>query len=327
MSLQNKKKKEKVICMAYVLLIIGFLFLIKGADWLVQGASSIAKRFGVSSLLIGLTIVAVGTSAPEVAVSVTGALKGANGLTVGNVLGSNLFNLAMVAGLLAILKPLAFDRDLVRMGLPFGFGSIALMVILSLDGVFSRLDGCLLLVGLIAYLLCLILPQLKKQGDSDESTEEVSEEVQVLGWGLSILLVIVGLAGVLIGGDWVVEQATVIAKGWGWSDQLIGLTIVAIGTSLPELVTSLMALKKGEVGLALGNVFGSNILNILFVLGLSCAITPISMSSTSLLDLGITFVITSFTVIVGFFNRQLVRWQGLVLVLAYVGYLVYSVLN
>lgn len=317
--------------MAYVLLLVGFLMLIKGADWLVQGASSIAKRFGVSSLLIGLTIVALGTSAPELAVSVTGSLKGANGLTLGNVLGSNLFNLAMVAGLLAAIKPLTFDRDLIKIGLPFGIGSMIATVVMALDGQFGRLDGILLVGGTIAYLLCLIIPQLKKT-TSDETEKETKEsttedEIKVLGWGLSILLVIVGLAGVLIGGDLVVDQATIIAKGWGWSDQLIGLTIVAVGTSLPELVTSLMALKKGEVELALGNVFGSNILNILFILGVSSAISPITVNPTVWLDLGVTFAITTFVVLIGFIQKQLVRWQGALLVIAYIGYLVYCMFN
>ena len=317
--------------MAYILLIVGFFMLIKGADWLVQGASSIAKRFGVSSLLIGLTIVALGTSAPELAVSVTGSLKGANGLTLGNVLGSNLFNLAMVAGLLAAIKPLTFDRDLIKIGLPFGIGSMIATVIMALDGQFGRLDGALLLIGTIAYLLCLIIPQLKKT-TSNEVTEEAGEpttedEVKILGWGLSILFVIVGLVGVLIGGDLVVEQATVIAKGWGWSDQLIGLTIVAVGTSLPELVTSLMALKKGEVELALGNVFGSNILNVLFILGASSAISPITVNPTVWLDLGVTLVITAFVTLIGFTTKRLARWQGALLVIAYIGYLVYCIFN
>ena len=316
--------------MAYLLLLVGFFMLIKGADWLVQGASSIAKRFGVSSLLIGLTIVALGTSAPELAVSVTGSLKGANGLTLGNVLGSNLFNLAMVAGLLAVIKPLTFDRDLVKVGLPFGIGSMIVTILMALDGQFGRLDGTVLLGGTIAYLLCLIIPQLKKTTSNEvvEKEEESTEdEIKVLGWGLSILLVIVGLVGVLIGGDLVVDQATIIAKGWGWSDQLIGLTIVAVGTSLPELVTSLMALKKGEVGLALGNVFGSNILNILFILGAASAISPITFNPAIWLDLIVTSGITAFVVLAGFIQKQLVRWQGCLLVIAYFGYLIYCMLN
>lgn len=316
--------------MAYLLLLIGFFMLIKGADWLVQGASSIAKRFGVSSLLIGLTIVALGTSAPELAVSVTGSLKGANGLTLGNVLGSNLFNLAMVAGLLAVIKPLTFDRDLVKVGLPFGIGSMIVTILMALDGQFGRLDGIVLLGGTIAYLLCLIIPQLKKTNSNEvvEKEEESTEdEIKVLGWGLSILLVIVGLVGVLIGGDLVVDQATIIAKGWGWSDQLIGLTIVAVGTSLPELVTSLMALKKGEVGLALGNVFGSNILNILFILGAASAISPITFNPAIWLDLIVTSGITAFVVLAGFIQKQLVRWQGCLLVITYFGYLIYCMLN
>ena len=316
--------------MAYLLLLIGFFMLIKGADWLVQGASSIAKRFGVSSLLIGLTIVALGTSAPELAVSVTGSLKGANGLTLGNVLGSNLFNLAMVAGLLAALKSLTFDRDLVKVGLPFGIGSMIVTILMALDGQFGRLDGIVLLGGTIAYLLCLIIPQLKKTNSNEvvEKEEESTEdEIKVLGWGLSILLVIVGLVGVLLGGDLVVDQATIIAKGWGWSDQLIGLTIVAVGTSLPELVTSLMALKKGEVGLALGNVFGSNILNILFILGAASAISPITFNPAIWLDLIVTSGITAFVVLAGFIQKQLVRWQGALLVIAYIGYLVYCMFN
>ena len=315
--------------MTYLLLLIGFVLLIKGADWLVQGASSIAKRLGVPSLLVGLTIVALGTSAPEVAVSVTGALKGANGLTVGNVLGSNLFNLAVVAGLLAIIRPLKFNDDLLSVGLPFGLISMVMMWGMSFNQMFSRFEGLILLGVMITYLLYLILPTFKKETPSEESVNDTttSEETPLLSWPLAILFVIIGLTGVLVGGDWVVEQATTLATAWGWSDQLIGLTIVAIGTSLPELVTSLMAVKKGEVELALGNVFGSNILNILFVLGASSFISPISMTGTTALDLIVTLLITIFVGVIGYAKQQLIRWQGIVLVGSYFFYLAYSLLT
>ena len=253
----------------YVWLIVGFVLLIKGADLFVDGSSSVAKIFKVPTVIIGLTIVAMGTSAPETSVSISAALKGANEIAVSNVVGSNFFNLLVVVGICALLQPINITKSLIKRDYPYSIFATVLLLLLLLIGLFvngqptlSRFAGVIMLVVFVFYLIILIRFTLI----SIATGHKVDiEEVKTRSLPVSIIFIIVGLAGVIYGGDFVVNSATAIAQTFGMSNTLIGLTIVAIGTSLPELVTSIVAAKKGEADLALGNVIGSNTFNILFV--------------------------------------------------------------
>ena len=260
--------------LSFVLLVIGFALLVWGADKFVAGASALARRLGVSPLLVGLTIVAFGTSAPELAVSLTAALQGANEIAVGNVVGSNIFNLLMVAGLSAVVCPLVMDRTLLRRDWPLSvFAAILLLVFIAPDLTISRLEGIILLVVFAVVLGIQIRAALKNRDAAGEEEDEVLMPPVMIG-----VNIVLGLACIIIGGQMAVNGATGIARMFGLSETLIGLTIVAIGTSLPELVTSLVAARKGQNEIAMGNVIGSNLFNILLILGVSatawCSICP-----------------------------------------------------
>ena len=271
------------ILLQFVLLIVGFVFLIKGSDFFVDGASSIASLLKIPTIIVGLTIVAFGTSAPEAAVSITSAITGNNAMAVSNVIGSNLFNILMVIGISALLGELLMEKDVLNKDLPFLVGITVLFAAFIIIGWnVSQIEGIILLIILIAYVAHLI-----KSAKKSDNANVVEKPKFTLPY--SILFIIIGLAGIVIGGDLVVNSASDIAIAFGMSETLVGLTIVAIGTSLPELVTSLTALKKGENQLVIGNVIGSNIFNILFVLGASSAITAISLDSSMLID--VTFMV------------------------------------
>ena len=262
--------------LSFIMLVFGFVLLVWGADKFVAGASALARRLGVSPLLVGLTIVAFGTSAPELAVSLTAALQGANEIAVGNVVGSNIFNLLMVAGLSAVVCPLVMDRTLLRRDWPISLGAAVLLLVYILpDLTISRIEGIILLL-LFAMVLGMQIRAALKNRDTLES-EEDEITMPPLMIGVNIVL---GLACIIIGGQLAVNGATGIARMFGLSETLIGLTIVAIGTSLPELVTSLVAARKGQNEIAMGNVIGSNIFNLLFILGVSATITPIPVQAT-----------------------------------------------
>ena len=266
------------IIIQVVLLIVGFVFLIKGSDFFVDGASSIASILKVPTVLVGLTIVALGTSAPEAAVSITSSITGSNAMAVSNVIGSNLFNMLMVIGIAALLSELLMEKEVLNFDLPFLVGITLLwaaFIIIGWD--ITNIEGVALLVIMILYIIYLIY-NARKSG-----TMGVVDEPE-LSLPKSIIFMIIGLAGIVLGGDLVVDSASSIAIALGMSETLVGLTIVAIGTSLPELVTSLTALKKGENQLVIGNVIGSNIFNILFVLGASSAISRIPLDSSMLID-------------------------------------------
>ena len=314
--------------MNYILLIIGFVLLVKGADIFVEGSSAIAKHFKIPAFLIGLTIVAMGTSAPEAAVSITAAVGGQNGIVAGNVLGSNIFNLLAVLGLCALIKPCPVAPKIVKGEYPMSAAVTLLFIALAFTKLgtaeplyFSRLDGIILLVAFAAFLMFTV-----RKAFSEDHTDD-DTEIKDISMGKSVIMVIFGLAGIIIGGQFVVNSASAIAASFGISETLIGLTIVAIGTSLPELVTSVAAATKGHTDIAVGNVIGSNIFNLLFVMGLSAAIHPVSIEMESIYDAVILTVITLVTLIPCIRRKHITRLWGAVMVLLYAAYMVYIIIR
>ena len=309
------------IIIQVVLLLVGFVFLIKGSDFFVDGASSIASILRVPTIIIGLTIVAFGTSAPEAAVSITSSLTGSNALAVSNVIGSNLFNMLMVIGTAALLGDLLMEKSVLNKDLPFLVGITVLFAIFIFVGWnITNIEGIILLVILIAYIIYLIL-------NAKKSSESTIVEKPKLSLPKSIIFMIVGLAGIVLGGDLVVDSASAIALALGMSETLVGLTIVAIGTSLPELVTSLTALKKGENQMVIGNVIGSNIFNILFVLGASSAISAIPLSPSLLTDVLFMLAVTVLCFIFGKTQEKYDKKEGVILVVLFIAYMAFAILR
>ncbi|NCB99658.1 MAG: calcium/sodium antiporter [Clostridia bacterium] len=272
--------------MMYLLLIIGFFLLIKGADYFVEGSSAIAKLLKVPSVVIGLTIVAMGTSAPEAAVSITAGLAGSNDLALSNVIGSNLFNLVLIVGVCALIRPFVVDKGIMKRDFPLAVLSSIILLFFIRDNYLSRIEGLILLCIMIAYLIVTVTSAIRNPVASEAQDRYLPMHTSLIYIGL-------GLAAIIFGGNLVVDNASRIAASFGLSETLIGLTIVAIGTSLPELVTSVTASRKGESGLALGNVVGSNLFNILFILGLSSTVHPISAEPVALTDILILIILTS----------------------------------
>ncbi len=309
------------IIIQVVLLLVGFVFLIKGSDFFVDGASSIASLLKIPTIIVGLTIVAFGTSAPEAAVSITSSITGNNAMAVSNVIGSNMFNLLMVIGLSALLGELLMEKNTLNKDLPFLVGITLLFAAFILIGWnISNIEGIILLIILIAYIIYLIFTA-RKSDDAD-----VVEKPK-LSLPKSIIFIIVGLIGIVLGGDLVVNSASDIAIALGMSETLVGLTIVAIGTSLPELVTSLTALKKGENQLVIGNVIGSNIFNILFVLGASSAISSIPLDSSMLIDVIFMVIVTVICFIFGKTQDKFDKREGAILVMLFVVYMAFAILR
>ncbi len=309
------------IIIQVVLLLVGFVFLIKGSDFFVDGASSIASILKVPTIIVGLTIVAFGTSAPEAAVSITSSLTGSNAMAVSNVIGSNLFNMLMVIGIAALLSNLLMEKSVLEKDLPFLVGiTILFAIFIFIGGDISNIEGIILLVILIAYIIYLIF-------DAKKSSE--STVVEKPKWSLpkSIVFIIIGLVGIVLGGDLVVDSASAIAIALGMSETLVGLTIVAIGTSLPELVTSITALKKGENQLVIGNVIGSNIFNILFVLGASSAISSIPIDSGMLIDVLFMIGVTILCFIFGKTQEKYDKKEGTILILLFIAYMAFAILR
>ncbi|MBR1457939.1 MAG: calcium/sodium antiporter [Oscillospiraceae bacterium] len=310
---------------AVIWLVAGFVLLVKGADFFVDGSSSVAKMLKVPSLIIGLTIVAMGTSLPECAVSVTTALAKNNELAIANAVGSNLFNLMVVCGVCAVLCPLAVQKSTLMKEYPFSVGVAALLLVFGLLGMqVGHLEGIIMLLIFVAFLLYMVFSALRARKEGSAVQEE---EYKILPVWQCIVFIIGGAAAIVFGGDRVVDSASFIAEKFGISQNLIGLTIVAFGTSLPELVTSAVAAKKKEVDMALGNVIGSNIFNILMVLGISAAISPMAFIAENAVDI---CVLIAFSVIVWLFcwkRQQLVRWQGAAMLALYAGYIVYICLR
>ena len=319
--------------MLVVWLLVGFVCLVKGADFFVDGSSSVAKTFKIPSVIIGLTIVAMGTSLPETAVSVTAALKGENAIAVSNVVGSNIFNLMVVVGACALIKPVGVNRALMNRDFPFSLAATVMMLVFMLDTVFfraeknmlSRVNGITFLVVFITYMAILITQTLAARKNAKDSDDD--EEYKLMPIWKSALFIVIGVIGIKVGGDLVVNSASGIAALFGLSPTLIGLTIVALGTSLPELVTSVVAARKGENDLALGNVVGSNIFNILFVLGISASITPIETSMLSVYDLVILIIFNIYIYIMTKTRSELGRKTGLSMLIMYTLYTAYIIVR
>lgn len=305
--------------MEYILLIVGFVLLIKGADFFVDGASSVAAKLKVPSLVIGLTVVSIGTSLPEAAVSISASLSGSNGISLGNVIGSNIFNLLMVVGVSSIILPIVTDRDILKRDMPFNIGITVLLLLMLLDGKLGRLDAVLLLLLLAVYLFILIRSALKNRQEG--------EATKVLTWFKSILFIVLGAAAIIGGGQLVVNSAKTIAAALGMSDTLIGLTVVALGTSLPELVTSVVAARKGDSGIAMGNVIGSCIFNILFILGMAGVISPMTAEGAFAIDTGILIGVCLVMLLFAFTRKKTGRIEGAACVLMYAAYTAYIIMR
>lgn len=302
----------------FLILIIGFVILIKGADFFVAGASGIAERFRIPPIIIGLTIVAFGTSAPEAAISISAGLKGSAGISIGNVLGSNIMNVLLILGITACIVPLKVELQTVRFEIPF---TIFISLILVLSGSLSgRLD---LVSGLIFWALFIFfLARLFRQAKAERENERVCPHKQQPVWLLT-LVTLLGLAAVAWGSNLTVDSASAIAKYFGMSDRLIGLTIVAFGTSLPELVTSVTAARKNQADIAIGNIVGSNIFNILFVLGTTALITTVPYTSRFIVDAVICVAVMVLLWLCVFKTKELKRWGGILFLVCYCAYFIW----
>lgn len=302
----------------FLILIIGFVILIKGADFFVAGASGIAERFRIPPIIIGLTIVAFGTSAPEAAISISAGLKGSAGISIGNVLGSNIMNVLLILGITACIVPLKVELQTVRFEIPF---TIFISLILVLSGSLSgRLD---LVSGLIFWALFIFfLARLFRQAKAERENERVCPHKQQPVWLLT-LVTLLGLAAVAWGSNLTVDSASAIAKYFGMSDRLIGLTIVAFGTSLPELVTSVTAARKNQADIAIGNIVGSNIFNILFVLGTTALITTVPYTSRFIVDGVICVAVMVLLWLCVFKTKELKRWGGILFLVCYCAYFIW----
>ena len=317
-----------------ILLVVGFVFLIKGADFFVEGSSSIAKRLQVPSIIIGLTIVAMGTSLPETAVSVTASLVDNNALAISNVIGSNIFNLMFVIGVCSILTPIAVQKDTIVRDIPLSVICALLLAglgILSIGDkgpyILGHLDGVIFLVLFAGYIILMIRSALKARAEGKTVVIEGEEDLKILSYPKSILFIVGGAIAIAIGGDLTVDAASRIAIELGMSQTLVGLTIVSIGTSLPELVTSIVAARKDEVDMAIGNAVGSNIFNILMVLGIASAINPIGILKENLMDI---LILVGFSLLVWAFaatKRKIEKKEGLAMVSLYLVYAIYIILR
>ena len=304
-----------------LMLALGFVLLVKGADWFVDGAAGIANKFKIPQLIIGLTIVAMGTSAPEAAVSISAALKGSAEITIGNIVGSNILNILIILGLTAVITPVAVAKSTIRVDIPFMLGISALLLIQGLDGSVTLLDGIVLLVVFAGYLTYLVVNARK----NPEQLEE--ERIKNQSIWMCLLWTAIGLVAIILGSNFSVDAASNIARILGLSERFIGLTIVALGTSLPELVTSVMAARKGNADIAIGNIVGSNIFNILFVVGLSSVIVSVPFASAFIVDMIVAIGAGVLLWIFSLHKKKLIPIHGVVFLLAYAGYFAYLVMK
>ena len=303
------------IILQLALLAVGFVMLVKGSDWFVDGAASIAAKFRIPQIIIGLTIVAMGTSAPEAAVSITAASAGSADITVGNIVGSNILNVLVILGLSAAIISVPIGKSTQRIDAPFMIGISAIFLWLGWDGNITRLDGVILLVLFVSYIGYMIWSALH----SNEEPEEI-KDMKI--WQM-ILATIGGLALVVWGADVAVDAATELATIFGMSERFIGLTVVALGTSLPELFTSVTAARKGNADIAIGNIVGSNIFNILFVVGLSSMVIDVPFAANFRIDMLVAIASCVFIWLAALKSKKLARWAGFTMLLGYVGYFVY----
>lgn len=325
--------------MVYVLFLLGFLFLIKGADYFVDGCSNIAYSLKIPPLIIGLTVVAFGTSAPEAAVSITGSIQGHDSISLGNVVGSNIFNLMMVIGMSAFVKPLFVRKSILIKEFPFLILASVLLLALSNDLLFqevpttvlSRGDGVIFLMffGIFIYYLLEVCLSSKNEFIKDDLPEDIHMDskdcvacISIQPLYKSIIISILGIIGIIIGGKIVVDSAYTIALNFGVSQKLVGLTIVSIGTSLPEFVTSVIAASRGESDIALGNVIGSNIFNLLFILGISAFLSPMDVDIYLFSDIFIMIVVTILTYVFAIRKKDVSKFEGTFLIIAYILYII-----
>lgn len=311
--------------MPWILLLIGFAALVKGADFFVDGAASFARKLGISAAIVGLTIVAMGTSAPEAAVSITAGVQakffgvsGAADMAVGNILGSNLFNLLFILGVCMMIKPIPTAVCSLKRDFPWAIFSTVLFIPMIIDGKLGIIEGIILTVLFLVYIGWMVYQSIKNR-------QIVEDDTKLMPISKSLLLLGVGLAMIILGGQFVVNSATAIAENFGMDSTLIGLTICAIGTSLPELVTSVVASRKGESELAVGNVIGSNIFNLLFILGTTVVISPISVNADMLIDTIILLVATIAVMIFSYTKMRCGRIEGILIFIAYLDYMAYII--
>lgn len=317
--------------MAYIWLVVGFILLIKGADYFVEGSAGVAKSFHIPGIIIGMTIVAMGTSAPECAVSTAASLKGNNGIAISNVVGSNICNLLLVCGLCAIIKALPVQISTIKREFPFSIIAQVVLLFLGADyilfgknanNVLGRVDGLILLAMFIFFLSWMVRVTMKSRQQSASANEEAENE-KPLSIPRCIIYIVLGIAAIVFGSDLAVDSAAVIAKQFGLSENMIGLTVIAVGTSLPELVTSMVAAKKGEVDMAIGNVIGSNIFNVLFVLGIASTISPIPLLMESVFDLIFLNIVSVIVLLFASTDKKIGRLEGVFMLLMYVADMVY----
>jgi cation:H+ antiporter len=303
------------IILQLLLLTVGFVMLVKGSDWFVDGAAGIAAKFHIPQIIIGLTIVAMGTSAPEAAVSITAAMGGSADITVGNIVGSNILNVLVILGLASVIIPIAVGKSTQKIDAPFMIAISAIFLALGWDGTITRLDGFVLLVLFASYIGYMIWEALH----SDEEGDEIKD---MPVWKM-LLSTVIGLALVVWGADVAVGAATELATIFGMSERFIGLTVVALGTSLPELFTSVTAARKGNADIAIGNIVGSNIFNILFVVGLSSMVINVPFASNFRIDMTVAIAASLFMWFASLKQKKLVRWHGFVMLAGYVAYFLY----
>jgi cation:H+ antiporter len=319
--------------LTYILFAIGFVFLVKGADWLVDGASALAGRLRVSSLIIGLTIVAFGTSAPELGVNLYASFQGTTDIAISNILGSNIFNMLFILGVSAIIYPLLVRADTVWQQIPMALFAVVVLGILANDSlidragasVLTRIDGIILLIFFMIFMYYILATARRERREGGGSTTGAKQ----YGLVKTISFIVLGLVGLSLGSKWMVDGAVKLAEALGASQSLIGLTIVAVGTSLPELATSAVAAYKKNTDIAVGNIVGSNIFNILFILGLSSVVTPLPFNTVSNINTGVTIMASVLLFVVMFTGAKrhlLERWEGIIFITLYAGFIAYSIL-
>lgn len=304
-----------------LLLIFGIVVVLKSADWLTNGAVGLATKLGISQIVIGLTIVAIGTSMPEFFVSIVSAIKGTPDLAVGNIVGSNIFNVLLIVGVAATVAPIAIQRATVRRDIPIAIVASIMLTFMMLDDNISRIDALILFAAFIAFIWITLRNSKNDANEKDASTEKV-----IPTWK-SVLFIIFGLVGLVLGSNIFVDNASSLAHGWGISDAVIGLTIVAGGTSLPELATSAVAARKGDSGIAIGNVLGSNVFNILMILGLTGIISPMHIQNITYIDMAVMVISMALFWLFSFTKLRVERWEGCVLNACFLGYITWLVSN
>ena len=316
------------IVKAIARLLVGFVFLLKGADYFVDGSSSVAKKLKVPSLIIGLTIVAMGTSLPELSVSITASMANSNALAVSNVIGSNIFNLLVVLGMSALMAVIEVSENVIKKDFPFSVACAVLLLVLGYLGMeLGRVDGAIFLVIFVGFILYQVISALRARKAALSAEGDGEDEIKLLPMWLAAIYIVGGAAAVKFGGDWTVNGAKTLAAAFGLSENLIGLTIVAMGTSLPELVTSVVAARKNELDMAVGNVVGSNVFNILMILGLASVLSPIGFIMENVIDICVLLGFSLLVWVLCFTKKKLGKLEGAIMLLAYAAYAVYICLR